>query len=102
MSKGGDLAAGCVVALVMVPVGIILRGFVLCQLWLWFLMPLGVKEIGMAHALGLTTLVSMFGMQSGSTVKKDDDTPLALHVVVMTVAPPLFCLFAGWLFHNFM
>jgi hypothetical protein len=101
MSKN-EAAVGCVVALAMVPVGIILRGFVLCQLWLWFLVPLGVKEIGMAHALGLTTLVGVFGMQGGNTTKKDDNVPLAVYVIGVTVMTPLLCLLAGWLFHSLM
>jgi hypothetical protein len=102
MSRGKEAAAGCIVALVMLPVSIILQGFVLCQLWTWFVTPLGVKEIGTAHALGLSTVVSMFNMKGSSTSKKDDSTPFILWVIVMAVGPALFCLVAGWLFHSFM
>lgn len=100
MSRGG--AAGCIVAVAMVPVGIILRGFVLCQLWLWFLVPLGVSNIGIPHALGLTTLVGLFGMQNSNSLKKDEDVPAVLWMVAVSVGPPLFCLFFGWIFHALM
>ena len=36
----------------------ILSGFVLKQLWGWFIVPLGAAQIGIAHALGLSLLVS--------------------------------------------
>lgn len=101
--SASETAAGCIVGLAMVPVSIILRGFVLCQLWLWFVVPLGVKEIGIAHALGLSTAISMFGGHSSSPdMEKRGDVPLAVWMVVMAVIPPLFCLLVGWIFHSFM
>lgn len=51
----------------------VLRGWVLSYLWFWFLVPLGVPSIGVAHAMGLSLLVSLFtaGASSKDADKKE-------------------------------
>lgn len=48
----------------------ILRGFVLAKMWLWFLVPLGVPEIGKAHAIGIAMLAAL--MLSGLARDKSE------------------------------
>ena len=38
----------------------LLTGMVLSDLWLWFMVPLGVPAIGVAHACGITTIPGIF------------------------------------------
>lgn len=42
--------------LVLLPAGIFLSGVVLSDLWEWFVHPLGLPIIGIAHAIGLSLL----------------------------------------------
>jgi hypothetical protein len=36
----------------------ILQGYVVSQLWLWFIVPLGVVNISVAHGIGIALIVS--------------------------------------------
>ncbi len=58
--SGGEVAMGCALILIMIPIGILLKGFVLCKTWMWFMVPLGVIPISQAHAYGLTTMAALF------------------------------------------
>jgi len=44
----------------------VLRGWVLSYLWLWFLVPVGVPAIGVAHAMGMSLLISLFTSHAAS------------------------------------
>jgi len=56
--------------LISIPVTI-LQGFIISQLWLWFLTPLGVASIGIANAIGIAPLVSL--LTSRLDYAKDPD-----------------------------
>ena len=36
-----------------VVIGTLMRGYIVQQLWLWFIVPLGVIEISLVHGIGL-------------------------------------------------
>lgn len=38
---------------------VLLQGFVFAKLWLWFVVPLGVRALGVWHACGLLLLVGI-------------------------------------------
>lgn len=40
-----------------------LRGYVIQKLWLWFLVPLGLPTIGVAHAIGISILIGALTFQ---------------------------------------
>lgn len=40
--------------------GLVFSGYVLTVLWDWFLVPLDVPQIGLAHAIGVRVLISSF------------------------------------------
>lgn len=46
--------------LIALPASILLRAYTLSTLWYWFVVPIGFRGIGMAHALGLVTVISLF------------------------------------------
>jgi len=56
--------------LLIVPVTIF-RGYVLSQLWHWFVVPLGVTDIGIAWAIGLSVLVTLFTFRYDIQTDKD-------------------------------
>jgi hypothetical protein len=63
---------GCTTFLVL-PVVMLVDGVCLSSLWGWFLTPLGLPKIGVAHGVGLMLLLKFFtvgGMRQGS-LKKD-------------------------------
>lgn len=54
-NSAGEIALGLIFGMMAVP----WYAFTLAKLWLWFVVPLGMPVIGMAHVYGLVTLVSM-------------------------------------------
>ncbi len=80
-----------VVALALVPIA---RAFVVTHLWAWFIVPLGVEPIGMAHAWGLAILAGMFT----ATGKGNDEevSPWVVLAVAVFVQPAIV-LFLGML-----
>lgn len=76
----------------------VIRGFVLSVLWDWFMVPLGVAEIGIAWAIGLSLIVGFFTSHLYSGENKKD----AGEIVVGGIFNSLFALFLGWIIHLFM
>lgn len=72
-------------AIVMVVAISIYHAFVIQILWGWYVVPLGVPSISVAHAFGLSCLAGVFRRYS-----KDGQADL-----YMTVVGPLFLLAAG-------
>jgi len=78
----------------------ILRGWVLLNMWTWFILPLGAPEINLAHALGLsTTLYLMNGMEVSTEENSDEEKikKFAQGVIIL-----LITLFIGWIIQMFM
>lgn len=103
--KGAVVAVGCMAMIVMLPFTILLRGFVLTQLWHWFLVPLGLREISLAHAYGLSILIALFTSHTASSSKEDQEKGIAYLVfkmVFMGFAMPLIMWFFGWVCYCFM
>jgi hypothetical protein len=77
---------------------IILNGWVLSWLWLWFLVPLGIPAIGVVHAMGITGVVGFLTKQYTETDgEKDRGEKLAYLVVA-----PFLALAVGYILHSFM
>jgi hypothetical protein len=79
---------------------------VLRELWLWFMVPLGVSAISLAHAYGLSIMVSMYAYTSTKSQIKttDSNNPLksALEIFFAAVLVPLFIWVAGAICHYYM
>jgi ACR3 family arsenite efflux pump ArsB len=52
------IAAFLILVLFDIPV-LLFRGFVLVHLWEWFVTPLGVQSISIAHAIGLSLIINL-------------------------------------------
>lgn len=94
-----------IILLIDIPV-MIYRGIVLSSLWLWFVVPLGVKPVGTAQALGISMLISLFTFRLDKTKKdKDDETPAwataifhqIAHAFVISVAWGIGSIIAGYM-----
>lgn len=100
---GGKAFMGCILILIMLPVGILLRGFVLMQLWMWFMTPLGVVSITQAHAYGLATMASLFIPHSSPKSDAEESAgTLAVKMFGSLIATPLIVLGIGVICHYFM
>ncbi len=69
------------------------NAFVLMQLWGWFIAPLGVIEIGMAHAWGISALVHML---TDHNCKTDIEGGFWV-AIVKTVFAPIVVLLLGYI-----
>jgi hypothetical protein len=79
---------GIASALVVGFVGIVLsaallNGFMLSYLWEWFVVPLGVRSIRIAQAIGLAMIVSMLTYKHQEP--KEDEDALSKLIASMTV-----------------
>ena len=52
---------------------VMFRGFVLSRFWHWFVVPLGVREIGIALAIGIAMLVSLVTRNPFAAERDDDE-----------------------------
>lgn len=100
---------GCLWVLVkipLMPLFAVWRGFVLSILWLWFIVPLGAPQIGIAHCIGISGLLSMLIAHLSSRVdaqidKEQYTKAFVGSLISATLTPPLFLLF-GYIVHKFM
>jgi hypothetical protein len=97
------IGAGAVVALVaggLFALAAILQGVVLSVLWGWFVVPLGLPALGIAHAIGIA-LVVRFLTHRHTSKKTDDESPIRRELFGLFVLPPL-ALVAGWVITLFL
>ena len=86
-------------AIVSIPLMILLDSYVVSVLWSWFLVPLGVMAIGMAHAYGVCVLFAVvrYRPERPDREVKDWWEPLMRGFLY-----PSFGLFMGWCAHGCM
>ena len=85
----------------------IYSGYAVQTLWHWFIVPLGMSELVLAHALGITLCASYLTHHLDMkrfTDKKTEDEEVAekVHQLVFWIIKPSFALAFGWLYHYFM
>lgn len=103
-SKGVEVVVGCVLMLLGGVSLFLLAAFsnsvALMCLWSWYVVPLGVKSIGIIHALGLGLLVSLAkGTKMTPQKEREYNWSVSITMVFMV---PAFALFFGWIVHFFM
>jgi len=100
MSKAQENIGKVVISLFILVVfvlGLMWTGFCLSSLWGWFVVPLGVNPIGIAHAIGISTVIAMFTYR----FQKDETKGVGNAIAIMFVVPLLFLGF-GWIVVQFM
>jgi uncharacterized membrane protein YesL len=98
-----ELSLGCLIVLIGIIVGTFLRGWALCKLWTWFIVPLGAPTLSMWWALGISTTVNLFHPQR---IETDYENKLWRKVVsqsfVINLGHPLMAVLMGWLIYSIM
>ena len=68
----------------------ILKGFVITFLWKWFIVPLGVTEVGLVHAIGIGCIIT-FLTYSITNIKWDkNDSDKIKEIIAMYFVPLIF------------
>jgi hypothetical protein len=92
-----------VLAIVAIPVAVWIATLVFMDYWTWFIVPLGVTNIGFAHALGLMFFISLLTRGLSKVEMKDDaDKGDVVIAVVGDFAAVVFLWGVGWALHQFM
>jgi len=97
-NTGGEVAMGCLLMVIMLPIAIALRAYVLAELWDWFVVPLGVSAITLWHAYGLAALVSLMtgNLWPAVSDKKESMTYQTFKMAATCILAPLLAWFIGW------
>jgi hypothetical protein len=77
-------------------------GYAIHVLWAWFVVPLGVVPIKLAHAYGLSVLFGLFLNTRGLEIGKEKSSDDWATSVTVGVLMPAFALFLGWIAVGFM
>lgn len=97
--KKPDPTVNAVLALVQIvgtPIWLAWSGLVLHRLWGWFVVPLGLPPIGIAHAAGLGLLCTFASYRN---LKAEENM---LRVLVAEIFVPGTFLCWGWLVHRYI
>ncbi|MEN6546605.1 MAG: hypothetical protein ABFE07_11220 [Armatimonadia bacterium] len=86
------------VALLLIPFCILLAAYTLKTLWWWFVVPLGVPPVGMAHAYGLSTIVALMRYTDWKAVNEGK----ALESVMRSLGVNGMALLCGYIVHRIM
>lgn len=78
----------------------IYNAWVLTILWGWFIVPLGVKALSVAHAYGITLVTGLILSNRGVKENKDKDDWVGS--ILTWLLLPLVALFFGWIAVGFM
>lgn len=84
-----------------VVVSVLVGGFVIEHLWAWFVVPLSVRPIGLAHACGLDALWFAF-TPGGSFAKAQTPTVKAAHALERILYRTTVALAIGYIAHVVM
>jgi len=81
-------------------ISFLLEGFVLLCLWAWYLVPLGVPQINLFHAIGLAITVSLLTYHYYDFQKSEKAG--IIQPINYLIVRPLVTLLIGWLLHFFV
>ena len=104
------VAFSCIGMLFLVPlvllVSTIVTGYVVSQLWGWFVIPLGLPPITMWHAYGVSLLFNFMCpyLDTADLAKKDGITSgeLVGKALMLLVFRPALVLLFGYLVHTYL
>lgn len=81
------------------------RGFVLSELWGWFVVPLGVGELGVAHAIGFALVVGYLTYQPDAKSESEVEGTFGVRLVTSllnVIIPGAMVWGAGGVIHLMM
>lgn len=80
----------------------LLNGWAILKLWTRFVVPLGVPAIGLAWAIGLAVLMSLFGPNPPVAKKSDKGDEKVSSALMILFLRPLLAVLVGWICHQAM
>ena len=92
------LSALLVIIVVWVMPAMLLRGFILSQLWLWFAESAGLPHLGVVRAVGASLVLTM--LRGYSAPKKDEAISGSEFMIAFLL--PLATLSIGYVFSRFL
>lgn len=107
------LEGGCLLAMIPVAIGNyliiepILRGWVLCKLWAWFVIPtFALPPLHVAVAIGLMVVVAMFkGFRPAPKTPSQTTGEVIASMgssILISVVGPFLSLLTGWIVKQFV
>lgn len=95
------LIIGAISAVAGVLVGsVLINGYVLSILWVWFLVPLGLPAISIAHSIGIAMIASWLTYQDDAS--KQDEKGSGLRLFLLLIVRPLLTLGIGYVAKQFI
>ena len=94
------VGVGCVIVMLWMPVSVLVNAWTASVLWGWFVVPLGLAQISIAHAFGLALVSRLFvGLGREDDSRDPEATPSKLFITGLTRAVflPAIVLGLGWL-----
>lgn len=79
---------------------VIINGYVLSILWVWFVVPLGLPVISVAHSIGLAMVTGWLTYQY--TNKEEDNIKALTEFAILFIVRPLAVLSIGYIVKQFM
>jgi hypothetical protein len=80
---------------------ILVNGFVISTLWAWFLVPLGLPQIGIIHAAGISILasypLSIISIKIDRIMKNTKGAEETIPTILIYLLVPVMALFLGWI-----
>lgn len=97
-----SFAESIVSLFILVPIGIVLGGFVLSKLWGWFIVPVFamLPTLTVAQAVGVNTVLGFFKLGLATTIY-DEEVTIGIKTVGAILIYLLVLLF-GWIIHLFI
>lgn len=94
------LLIGIPLIFVLVSLSVVINGFVLKYLWIWFIVPVfHLPELTLAQAFGVAMVISYATYQHIREAKSEDPDWSAFHILV---SRPATTLLAGWILQHFV
>ena len=81
--------------------GVIVNGYVLSILWSWFIIPFGLPQLSIAHAIGVGMVMSFLTYQHQTSTEADKEKA-GINLVVVLIIRPLAILGVGYIVKQFM
>jgi len=101
VKKETDPLTAILFLLLWLPTSMVLNALILRDLWGWFVVPLGVPTLGIAHAAGISTFVRF--VTYSLSAKQDTREDKSIWFIVTASALIMALTWGlGWVLHSFM
>ena len=90
-------------SVVVAAVSVIVRGWVICVMWGWFISPaLGIPKLYLALGVGVSLFIQVATIDLSVTRKKMDEIEDTLKIIGKGFLAYGYALALGWIFHFFI